>query len=102
MDEYVKRGSALMELCRGCSLKSADPSFFCGDPCPKYERLRSIPAEDVATIRRGHWKYIKPYNNTYMGFECSECGARFQGISTDNYCGHCGALMGRKGETADG
>lgn len=87
MVEYIKRGSALMELCRGCSLKSADPSFFCGDPCPKYERLRSIPAEDVAPVRRGH------YITDEMGdSSCSECGGRWLDV-TQNYCPNCGAIM---------
>lgn len=59
--------------------------------------IKSIPAADVAPVRHGRWIPVKPYNNTYMGFKCSLCGAQFQGISTDNYCGNCGAKM--DGET---
>lgn len=57
------------------------------------EIARELPAADVQEVKRGKWKPIKPYNNTYMGFECSECGAQFQGIHMDNYCGNCGAKM---------
>ena len=50
-------------------------------------------AADVRENKRGHWIPVKPYNNTYVGFECPECGAQFQGPHMDNYCGNCGARM---------
>lgn len=94
MSDYISREAALTELCRGCSLHSNKPDFFCGETsCGKYNRIKAIPAADVREVVRGKWKPIKPYNNTYMGFECSECGAQFQGIHMDNFCGNCGAEM---------
>lgn len=51
------------------------------------------PAADVVPVRHGHWISCKPYNPAFNGYECSECGAQFQGYRPDNYCGNCGAKM---------
>lgn len=93
MAEYIEREAALMELCRGCSLHGISDSFFCGEPCPKYERITSIPPTDVAPVRHGRWLKCKSYNPEFNGYECSECGAKYQGFSPDNYCPNCGADM---------
>lgn len=57
------------------------------------EDLDRFPAADVERIRHGKWRPCKSWNPDYEGFECSECGARFQGTHRDNYCGNCGAKM---------
>ena len=57
------------------------------------ERLLSIPTADVAPVRHGRWMKCKPYNPEFNGYECSECGAKYQGFSPDNYCPNCGAKM---------
>lgn len=88
MRDYISREAAIEATCESCS-----ENGFCKGVCADTDAIRSIPAADVAEVRRGRWKPIKPYNNTYMGFECSECGAKFQGIHMDNYCGNCGAKM---------
>ena len=57
------------------------------------ERLLSIPAADVVPVRHGHWIPCKPQNPMLDGYECSECGAQFQGVRPDRFCGNCGARM---------
>ena len=54
-------------------------------------RLLTIPAS--ASQRHGHWLPCNSWSSTLQGFECSECGAQFQNIRPDNYCGYCGAKM---------
>ena len=57
------------------------------------DRLNDVPAADVRKVRRGRWLDCKPNNPDFNGYECSECGAKYQGISPDNYCPNCGADM---------
>lgn len=54
---------------------------------------RNRRAGDVAPVRHGRWIDCKPYNPEFNGYECSECGAKYQGFSPDNYCPNCGAKM---------
>lgn len=92
MAEYIEREAAIMELCRGCSLRGISDSFFCGEPCPKYERIASVPAADVVSVRHGRWRLYSPLTDTY---ECDKCG--YQVIDESfrtNYCPNCGAKMG--------
>ena len=53
----------------------------------------SFESADVAPVRHGRWLNCKPYNPEFNGYECSECGAKYQGFSPDNYCPNCGAKM---------
>jgi len=55
--------------------------------------IQQIPAADVKSVRHGRWLNCKPYNPEFNGYECSECGAKYQGFSPDNYCPNCGAKM---------
>lgn len=64
--------------------------------------LMKIPAADVEPVRHGKWIICKTYNPAFKGFECSECGAQFQGYRPDNYCGNCGAKMDEQMEDTDG
>lgn len=60
---------------------------------PTY-KIRLVGADaEVATVRHGQWIDCKPYNPEFNGYECSECGAKYQGFSPDNYCPNCGAKM---------
>jgi DNA-directed RNA polymerase subunit RPC12/RpoP len=95
-DEYIKREAALKSVCYDCSLNENNP--FCGIACADYERIKSIPAADVVPVRHGWWLKCKPYNPEFNGYECSECGAKYQGFSPDNYCPNCGAKMDVKNE----
>ena len=65
------------------------------DAIDTLQRACANYAEQAAEqeVKTGRWIPVKPYNNTYLGFKCSLCGAQFQGIGTDNYCGNCGARM---------
>ena len=55
-------------------------------------------------VRHGRWMECKPYNPEFNGYEWSECGAKYQGFSPDNYCANCGCRMdlGDKNEPDDG
>lgn len=58
--------------------------------------INTIPAADVTLARHGRWMTCKPYNPEFNGYKCSECGARYQGFSPDNYCPNCGAKMDKE------
>ncbi len=83
MAEYIEREEVLAEYDRQHQ----------GPPGGARKIIAEWPAADVAPVRHGKWRPCKSWNPDYEGFECSECGARFQGIHRDNYCGNCGALM---------
>lgn len=97
MAEYIEREALLKkqqmdaDIFKGSSLRT--------DIARRDEALNAVanivnaPAADVAPVRHGKWRPCKSWNPDYEGFECSECGARFQGIHRDNYCGNCGAKM---------
>jgi rubrerythrin len=55
--------------------------------------IERLPAADVVPVRHGRWIDCKPFNPEFNGYECSECGAKYQGFSPDNYCPNCGARM---------
>lgn len=101
MAEYIEREAALMELCRGCSLHGISDSFFCGEPCSKYERIASVPSADVAHVRHGRW--IKKHDDVCYWHECSECGIKPPKDQWKNewkspYCHNCGAKMDKEEE----
>ena len=63
------------------------------------DKIKSIPAANVATVRRGRW--IRPHwKNSNYCCNCSECGreamhANYQWDKNGIYplCPHCGAIM---------
>lgn len=55
--------------------------------------INQFPTADVREVVHGKWIAIIPYNSDYRGFKCNKCGAQFQGIHRDNFCGNCGADM---------
>lgn len=108
MAEYIGKETALMELCRGCSLHGIGDSFFCGEPCPKYERIASIPAADVAPVRHGRWYrfqkvYIDPQSGFGFGKDMYKCDACKVGEEETRkpYCPECGAKVDKKDTDAE-
>ncbi|MBQ3330825.1 MAG: hypothetical protein IJG87_06570 [Ruminococcus sp.] len=102
MRDLVERAAVLTELCRGCSLHSNKPDYFCGEPCPKYERLSAIPTTDARPMAHGEWiahKFILYDGEPGYAIECSVCGEVFTEVSVRevptkvNYCPKCGANM---------
>lgn len=86
MDEYISRHEAI----RAVQLSYGN-----------YEATRKaifeLPADDVAPVRRGRWKY----NTDFQVWNCSECGENpHKGtgvvVAEENlpaYCPHCSARM---------
>lgn len=74
MDEYIKRESAIEAI-------MSDP------PDAHYqswyaEKIKAIPAADVAPVRHGHWEWFEEWSPSTPESpkECSDCGWR---------CGRC-------------
>lgn len=59
------------------------------------ELISSIPAADVAPVKRGKW--INTYIRDIHHLKCSECGEYTESIWHANfdykYCPNCGAMM---------
>ena len=87
-DEYIKRADLLAEYDRGHQ----------GTPGRARELIANAPSADVQPVRHGRWMDCKPYNPEFNGYKCSECGARYQGFSPDNYCPNCGAIMDKEAQ----
>ena len=88
MAEYIKREDAL-----GCVLWVFDR-----------QRIKELPAADVAEVKRGKWIEVQKeniWNDIVPVLECSACGkytVGTRGIMTkSNYCPNCGAKMGAEG-----
>ena len=98
MAEYIEREAAktklqgIINLYRHTytSRVRADVAEFC------LKKVMSIPAADVAPVRRGRW-----VNQRADSEMCCACGARFYisalfavgGNEEPNYCPNCGAKM---------
>jgi hypothetical protein len=89
--EALKRMLSTEKFCASCSGLD-EPGGGCAECVADY--IESLPAADVAPVRRGQWK---PTGFTFMGksMDCPECGYR---IATSigrgwNYCPNCGAKM---------
>ena len=82
MVEYIEREAAIE------SIMSEPPDAH----YPQWyaDKINSIPAVDVATVRYGRWENITGGMIT-LG-DCSECKVRQPVIGT-NYCKNCGAKM---------
>lgn len=100
MPEYIDREEVYRKACRGCT-RSGDETGSCyeEEPCNDLQfEFASAPAADVAPVRHGKWKIIRPGEWTAT-FRCSECGRHITvdpklGDPKKNYpyC-HCGAKM---------
>lgn len=92
--EALKRTLSTEKFCAACSGLD-EPGGGCAECVAEY--IESLPAADVATVRRGHW--VRAGNST----TCSEC---MQGLLRINgkqsewvdlsgmpYCPNCGVRM---------
>ena len=86
-DEYISRDAAIASLCCDCS---ASGDCRPGERCADYQRLKEIPAADVAPVRHGKWLEHRTWA------KCSECEYLI-GFET-TYCPNCGARKDGNGE----
>ena len=58
-----------------------------------WDRIKKIPAADVAEVRHGEWKIgtVHPHNHEIASFVCTAC--RGLNGKDSNYCPNCGADM---------
>lgn len=82
MAEYIDRQEAIAAIMSEPS-DAHYPHWYA-------DKIKSIPAVDVATVRYGRWENITGGMIT-LG-DCSECKVRQPVIGT-NYCKNCGAKM---------
>lgn len=84
MDEYIKRESAIESI-------MSDP------PDAHYqswyaEKIKAIPAADVAQVRHGEWEIVVGSNGKeYMVCTCCRVSQDLTGVFT--YCPNCGCRM---------
>lgn len=97
MAEYIEREAAVKCLCEGYDGFSAmTPSYYNGFMNAVYHVKNTIPAADVAPVRRGRW-----IDRMVRDWRCSECSEKLLGRGYDgyvykdlpNYCPNCGADM---------
>lgn len=92
MADYIKREDALVAQNKSMNLNEMR------------ERLKCLPAADVAEVRHGRWI---PVTNGRGGSECNQCHAyapSYQSGAEYNspYCPNCGAKMdGGEDDEAD-
>lgn len=59
--------------------------------CDLKDAVETLPAADVAPVRRAVWRRYSPFTDTY---ECSNCGEQvIDEQFRTNYCPNCGARM---------
>ena len=97
MDEYIKR-EAVIEAIMSEPPDAHYPQWY-------VDKIKSIPAADVAEVRHGQWD---GEGDGYADGEividvwyCSECGYCIDDGTDDpnilpNYCPNCGAKMGKE------
>ena len=94
MDEYIKR-EAVIEAIISEPPDAHYPQWY-------VDKIKSIPAADVAEVRHGKW--IQPHwKNSNYCCNCSECGreamhADYQWDKNGIYplCSNCGAKMDKE------
>lgn len=103
MDDFVRRSDILTALHSG----NIDLGFVYKETYRKlreYSRevdkvIKSIPAADVAPVRRGKWineNIVLTTDPPQYQWHCSECGEIKHGFDSNvltNYCPNCGAKM---------
>lgn len=87
MDDYIRRGAALSEACKGCSI-----DFPC-EPCEPQDceikaRLQAIPAADVVEVVRCRDCKYRDYDDEPYGKKVAVCtGAMAYSKTPDDwYC----------------
>lgn len=100
MSEYIKRENAIEEIMS----EPPDANY------PKYyaEKIKSIPAADVAPVRHAMWEeadWVEPDCHGFglvrtpkAALRCSNCKNCFKKelLWKENYCPNCGAKMDLK------
>lgn len=100
--EYIEREAAKARLrmwITDCVLDGNNEAadYFRG--C--IDLLDSIPAADVAPVRRGNWEEWWPgiaeiMTGEEMLYRCSACDAKYADIDGYKYCPYCGAKMNKE------
>ena len=90
MDEYIERGAAIE------SIMSEPPDAHY--PHWYADKIKAIPAADVAKVRRGRWNESQRLYYGAKQYECSLCWAEAfwdKHRITEKYpcCPNCGAKM---------
>ena len=81
MDEYIKR-EAVIEAIMSEPPDAHYPQWY-------VDKIKSIPAADVAEVRHGQWLCVD--TDTEQFFLCNRCKKKEYWES--NYCPNCGAKM---------
>lgn len=86
--EALKRMLSTEKFCATCPGLD-EPGGGCAECVANY--IESLPAADVAPVRRGHWK--RDRENRPICSECAEEPYRNGDYNLPNYCPNCGAKM---------
>ena len=100
--EYMEREAAKARLrlwITNCVLAGDNDEADCFRGC--IDLLDSIPAADVAPVRRGNWEEWWPGIAEIMAgkemlYRCSACDAKYADIDGYKYCPYCGAKMNKE------
>ena len=108
MSDYISRealiGKVEKHYCAPCKGQGGDLD---GNWCRScvinsvLEKVRGIPAADVAPVRRGNWEEWWPgiaeiMTGEEMLYRCSACDAKYADIDGYKYCPYCGAKMNKE------
>lgn len=86
--EALKRMLSTEKFCATCPGLD-EPGGGCAECVADY--IESLPAADVAPVRRGYWK--RDQDNRPTCSECYEEPYRKSDYCPPNYCPNCGAKM---------
>lgn len=87
--EALKRMLSTEKFCATCPGLD-EPGGGCAECVADY--IESLPAADVAPVRRGHW-IKRGYACGEAEFECSHCHEIEWRANETDYCPNCGAKM---------
>lgn len=93
MAEYIDRESLIKRFCERCNEEMSESPCEPSD-CFAKEVLKTIPAADVAPVRRGRWERVIPSKSAAKWstkVSCSNC--HNAGYTRYKYCPNCGCRM---------
>lgn len=95
MDEYIEKGAAIAVI-----ISEPPDAHY---PHWYADKIKSIPAEDVAPVRHGQWIIGTGENGLQAGHrKCSRCGEivkyGYSLYGVHNFCNYCGAKMDERNE----
>ena len=108
MSDYISRealiGKVEKHYCAPCKGQGGDLGGHWCRSCvinSVLEKVRGIPAADVAPVRRGNWEEWWPgiaeiMTGEEMLYRCSACDAKYADIDGYKYCPYCGAEMDKE------